>query len=292
MRWQYTAVLGFVGAFTTWMLVGSAPDQVAPNGHSESSGSSARAASAAAAEPTTPAQPAGWGTVKGRIVLGDDEIPERVLVVKKGAANVNNPERCAARDLLSEELIVNKDNRGLKWVIVSLNKPSATHPDLGKVEGEVEFGQEFCVFKPHLLAFRQGQKLKITSNDPIGHNTNLTPFQNAPWNQSLPGAPEAGKTEMDGPALKAEPRPIPVACNIHGHMKAYIVVFDHPYFAVTDENGAFELKKVPAGEQRLVVWQEKCGYGSGRREGQAIEVKADETTDLGKIELKLPKQSP
>ena len=60
--------------------------------------------------------------------------------------------------------------------------------------------------------------------------------------------------------LVAERRPILVACDIHPWMKAYIMVFDHPFFAVTAEDGSFEIKGVPAGEQNLVVWQEKVGY--------------------------------
>ena len=70
-------------------------------------------------------------------------------------------------------------------------------------------------------------------------------------------------------------------------MKAYLRVFDHPYYAVTDENGTFEIKLAPAGNCRLIAWHEGVGWVTkGSRRGTPIAVKAGMTTDLGKVELK------
>ncbi len=69
-------------------------------------------------------------------------------------------------------------------------------------------------------------------------------------------------------------------------MKSYVMVFDHPFFATTAQDGRFEIKGVPAGTQNLVLWQEKVGYatpGAGR--GMPIEVKAGEVKDVGDIVL-------
>ncbi len=52
---------------------------------------------------------------------------------------------------------------------------------------------------------------------------------------------------------------IPVKCNIHPWMKAYIAVFSDPYFAVTGKDGSFDLKNVPPGTYTLVAWQELYG---------------------------------
>ena len=88
-----------------------------------------------------------------------------------------------------------------------------------KLDRVLGFGLErHPEFKPHLLAFRQGQKLQVTSSDPVGHNTNMTPFKNQPWNQLLPSAAEGSKSEIAGPDLTAEPRPIKVQCNVHNWM--------------------------------------------------------------------------
>ena len=91
--------------------------------------------------------------------------------------------------------------------------------------------------------------------------------------------------ELTIKALKAAPSPVRVDCNIHPWMKAYLFVFDHPYFAVTDENGQFEIKLAPAGNYRLVIWQD-MGWKDGNRTGTPITIKADEVTDMGKVELK------
>jgi hypothetical protein len=90
---------------------------------------------------------------------------------------------------------------------------------------------------------------------------------------------------MDGPQLKAERLPIPVQDNVHRWMKAYIGVFNHPYFAVTNAHGEFEIHSAPAGKVRLVIWQETCGFGEGGRNGMEVEVRPGETTDLGKLPL-------
>ncbi len=134
---------------------------------------------------------------------------------------------------------------------------------------------------------RQGQILKITNSDPIGHNMNLTPWKGKSFNPLLPRATVASKATFDVPSLLAQPRPFPVKCNIHSWESAYVSVFDHPYFAVTDENGSFEIRHVPAGEVKLVFWQEKLGFIAGRN-GREVEVKSDCVSALGDIETTLP----
>jgi hypothetical protein len=220
----------------------------------------------------------GYGTVKGQIVYGGDP-PAPQMIFKAGDPNQKNPEVCAKEDMPDESLVVNAGNKGVQWVMVYINRPTHVKPELKNASGDVEFGQEHCRFKPHVFAYQEGQNVKVTSDDPIAHNTNVQPFKGQQFNPTIPAAPEGGKTVVDGPELPAQPRPISVQCNIHGWMKAYWFVFDHPYFAVTDENGNFEIKDVPAGEQKLVVWQEKIGYGEGKAAGKPITVMPNETTE-------------
>src|SRR5207248_5945579 len=81
--------------------------------------------------------------------------------------------------------------------------------------------------------------------------------------------------------LNADKQPIAISCNIHPWMKGWIRVFDHPYFAVTDENGKFEIKNAPAGKLKVVYWQEKVGYKGGKegRFGDQIDATGP-TTEL------------
>jgi hypothetical protein len=70
---------------------------------------------------------------------------------------------------------------------------------------------------------------------------------------------------------------------------AYLWVFDHAYFAVTDDDGRFHIRFAPAGNPRLVVWEEDMGFKGGRdgRWGEAIQV-PNGKVDLGDIKLKPP----
>ena len=228
----------------------------------------------------------GWGGIKGQVVFGGDQIPEPTLIVKKGDPAAKDPAVCAVEDIFSQELVVNKDNKGLRWVLVYIGGKPAVHPDMKQAEGTVELGQKFCSFRPHVVALRHGQKFLITSDDPVAHNTKGDCFKNPGFNPTVPPAPEGGRSELAGPDLDAEPRPFPISCGIHPWMKAYMGVFDHPYYAVTDENGNFEIKNIPAGSQKLVVWQEKFGWGEGAGKGKDITVKAGDTTDLGQLTFK------
>src|SRR5207248_1927486 len=80
-------------------------------------------------------------------------------------------------------------------------------------------------------------------------------------------------------AIVAESGPIEYKCSIHPWMNGYVRIFDHPYYAVTDENGNFEIKNAPAGKWRMIVWQEKVGYLGGKegRFGTPIEITAPAT---------------
>src|SRR5262245_66632422 len=93
----------------------------------------------------------------------------------------------------------------------------------------------------------------MKSSDPVNHNIRYAAFTNAAFNQIL-----GPKGEMKV-QLVAERRPIVVACVIHPWMKDYLMVFDHPFFAVTGIDGSVEMKGVQAGTQHLVVWQEEVG---------------------------------
>ena len=87
--------------------------------------------------------------------------------------------------------------------------------------------------------------------------------------------------------VKSERLPITVDSSINPWMKAYVWVLDHPYFAVTDDDGSFMIRFAPKGNLRLVVWQEATGFKGGRegRWGEAIRV-PNGRLDLGDIKLK------
>ncbi len=121
--------------------------------------------------------------------------------------------------------------------------PAATAP--------VTLDQNGCHYRPHILGVQTNQKVSITNSDPTQHNIHWTPKVNPEWNQSQPnGAPPIEKSFSRAEVV------VPVKCNQHPWMKAYIGVMKSPLFAVSAEDGTFTIKGVPAGTYTVVAWKE------------------------------------
>jgi plastocyanin len=113
--------------------------------------------------------------------------------------------------------------------------------------------QKGCQYRPHVLALQANQKLNVVNADETTHNIHPIPNNNREWNMTQPHGMPLEQT------FAREEIAIPVKCNIHPWMKGYIAVFKHPYFAVTDKSGSFELKELPPGTYTITAWQEKLG---------------------------------
>lgn len=236
--------------------------------------------------PAAAAPPAqgSYGTIKGHLLWGGASAPQPALLVKQGDPAAKDAPVCAAKDLFSQELVVDPQTKGVRYGFAYLNKPSGTNPEAQQAllaqQATVEIDQKDCEFLPHCTALLKDQTLVFKSSDPIGHNVRYSGFTNPSNNVALP--PE-GQLQVK---LVAERRPMPLACDIHPWMKGYMMVFDHPFFAVTGPDGSFEIQGVPAGEQKLIVWQEKVGYvNEGAGLGMTVTVSPGQTVDVGTITL-------
>src|SRR5262249_42995380 len=191
---------------------------------------------------------------------------------------------CEAKGpVVSEEWVINKNNKGIRWTFVWLAPPEGQklpiHPALQQTKDkEVVIDQPCCQFEPHAVAIRQGQELVIKNSAPVAHNVNWTGGLKNPGNNIIIPAKGNPITIKN---FNADRLPIKLACNIHPWMNGWVRVFDHPYYFVTDADGKFEIKNAPAGEYRLVVWHGSIGYlgGAAGKNGQPIEIKKDGTTD-------------
>ncbi len=136
--------------------------------------------------------------------------------------------------------------------------------------------QNGCMYKPHVLGIMVGQDLRIVSSDPTTHNIHPMPTDNREWNESqAPGA---------APLDKKFARPevmIPVKCNQHPWMRAYIGVTKNPFFAVTGSDGTFTIKGVPPGDYTIEAWTAIGGL-KGQTEDQKVTLapKATQTVDF------------
>ncbi|MCI0683619.1 MAG: hypothetical protein L0Y71_16055 [Gemmataceae bacterium] len=229
------------------------------------------------------AQNGGWGDVKGVITWGGDKVPERQPLDLKV-----NPDKkfCEMKGpILEETWIVNPKNKGLRCAFVWLAPKDKEaklpiHPSLREIkQKKIIMDQPICMFIPHALALREGQSLVAKNSAGVSHNFKWSghPDVNPGNNVLLPP-----NTEKEIDDLKADRLPVSIECNIHPWMRGWVRVFNHPYYAVTDANGAFELKNAPAGEWQLFVWHGSGGWlgGAKGRNGQTIEIKAGGATDL------------
>ena len=146
------------------------------------------------------------------------------------------------------------------------------------------FDQKECVFLSHVQPVMVGQQLLIKNSDPIGHNTNIAPPGDQGVNPLLsPGG------EFEHKFSFQQNNPVAVTCNIHPWMKAYVFPRGNPYFAITDKEGKFEIKNVPAGEPvEFRLWHESADTlapGDWSRGRKMITVPENGVTDLGKIEV-------
>jgi hypothetical protein len=240
---------------------------------------------AAAVSPCFADEPA-WGSLKGRVVWAGDKLPQPEQIQPNAT---QDPKHCLSKGpLFKDDLVVNKANKGVRWVIVWLipvpgGQPLTIHPALKAIkEKQVVVDQPCCKFVPHVVCMRQGQDLIAKNSAPVTHNVNWSgrPLYNPGGNQIVPA-----NNALTIPNLKADKFPVTLACNIHPWMRGYVRIFDHPYFAVTDENGNFEVKDAPAGTFNVMFWQETVGYLTGR-DGTHVTIKAGAETDLGKIDMK------
>src|SRR5688572_29093473 len=118
----------------------------------------------------------------------------------------------------------------------------------------VKLDQKGCQYTPHVLGLRVGQTLAISNSDETLHNVHAMPETNREWNKGQPL-----KNMVDEKVFTAREVMVPFKCDVHNWMLAYVGVMDHPYYAVTQDGGKFELKNLPAGTYTVAAWHEKLG---------------------------------
>ena len=151
----------------------------------------------------------------------------------------------------------------LEYVVVYI---SAGDPGGAPPSQPVRYDQKGCMYIPHVLAMQAGQPLQIYSDDPVAHNIHPMPKANPEWNKSQPPGTPPIDTKWDKPEF------ISVKCNIHPWMHGYFAVLKTSHYAISDANGAFSLKGLPAGKYTVTAWHEQ--YGT---QNQDITVGAGET---------------
>ena len=186
--------------------------------------------------------------------------------VERSPVNVTTDQGvCGQTPMLSAELIVDPTRNTIQNVVVSI-KGISGGKSWSVPEDGLTLDQKGCSFDPHVLVVPAGQAFNILNNDGILHNVHTHGRNNRPVNKAQPKF----LTKLSMKLNEAEF--VRVTCNVHSWMEAWIVVAEHPYYAVSDENGSFQIDNVPPGDYTLEFWHETLGVQS-----RSITISAAET---------------
>jgi plastocyanin len=197
--------------------------------------------------PPAPAAPAGFGTIEGSVNFTGAAPAPKVMDRKADPI-------CAKTKMMEEEVLVNA-NKTLKNVIVRV-KGIAKDYDAPAEEARIE--QHECMYRPRVMGVVAGQTLVIKNGDQTLHNVHTYRGEKTVFNMAQP----PNMPEIKQPMKKGEPDMIKFKCDVHPWMTAYVLVSNHPFFAITGDDGKFSLKNVPAGKYTIEAWHEKFGMKS------------------------------
>ncbi len=189
----------------------------------------------------------GGGTISGRVIFSGKPSKRKEIVFTQDKAV------CGAHgNIYSEELVVDSSSKGVKNVVVSITDISRGMSTSSMPVPVLD--QKGCVFRPHILIVPVGQTIKISNSDGILHNIHTQSVKNPPVNLAQPG----GVKEIALNPFKV-PELVKVNCNVHGWMEAWLWVTEHPYVAITKDDGSYEISDIPPGKYRLEFWHEALG---------------------------------
>ncbi len=199
--------------------------------------------SRAAAAQTT----AGHGTIKGHVKL-TGKLPGNPIIrmgMDPMCAKIN-----AGKRVIQENVVANL-NGDLANVFVSLQ---GTFPRTPVPTAPVVIDQRACIYVPRVIGARVGQTLQVKNSDELLHNIHGLSAKGNDFNVSTP---KAGMIQQF--TLKNEEVMLKIKCDVHSWMTTYVGVVTHPYFAVSNEDGMFEIANVPSGTYPIQAWHERYG---------------------------------
>ena len=211
-----------------------------------------------------------WGTLEGRVIFkgAQPEIASLEKVMR------NHPDKAvilkAPKDMLLDPTWrIDPKSKGVANVVIFLKRPANNklpiHPDDKVRKDPVVMDAPFCIYEPHVVAVypewfdgkdrgNTGQAFTIKNSSPVAHSDRII-GHNDGFGRNLPPAAEQAHH------LKPKHLPYSVHCSVHSWMAAYAWAFDHPYYAITKEDGTFTIPRVPAGmEVQVMAWHEGQGW--------------------------------
>jgi plastocyanin len=193
---------------------------------------------------TVSVDPSTAGTIVGGVTL-------KGLPAKMKPLDMTADPGCPTGQQSAEVVVANRGKLANVFVYVKEGLPQG---NFAVPSEPVVLDQKGCRYSPHMLGIMSGQPLKVTNTDTADHNIHDMPSKNQAFNES--------QMPTDKPITKTFATPemmIPVQCNQHPWMRAYINVMSNPYFAVSAADGSYEIKNLPPGEYTIAAVHEKFG---------------------------------
>lgn len=197
------------------------------------------------------------GSVRGLVLLEGTPPPNKPLNVGTCTSEVKGP--------VTSDAVLAADGKlqnAFVWIKGGLGAyrgpPAPAEP--------VVVDQKACMYTPHVVGARVGQKVIFLNSDPVLHNVRTVAEANTTFNDMMPAKDMRLEKVFDKPEV-----PVRAKCDVHPWMTAFVGVVAHPFFAVTASSGEFSLVNVPEGQYEIEAWHEVFG-----RRTETLTVKARE----------------
>ena len=187
------------------------------------------------------------GTIKGLVRLGGK--PPGNVVIRMGMDPMC-AKMYAGKRPIDEVVVVTSAAGGLGNVFVKLEGSFLATPVPAQ---PVVVDQRGCFYVPRMIGARVGQVLRVKNSDNVLHNVHSLTTKSNTFNV---GQPMAG---MQYDFRLKDEEMLHLKCDVHRWMTAFVGVVNHPYFAVSDSSGAFEIDNVPPGTHAIQAWHERYG---------------------------------
>ena len=211
-----------------------------------------------------PVEPAGSGNIAGKVVL-EGTAPKNALIKMEADPACAS----AAKTPQTQETFMVGEGGVLQNVFVYV-KDGLGNRKFPIPTDTVQIDQQNCRYRPHVVGIRVGQPLEMLNSDPTVHNVHAMATTNQQFNV---GEPVKGMKMSH--TFTAREIMVPLKCDVHPWMNAYVGVLDHPYFAVTGADGKFDLRTLPPGTYTIEAWHEKLGTMT-----QSVTIGEKETKDI------------
>jgi hypothetical protein len=201
------------------------------------------------------------GGIKGKVTLeGEKPAPYKLDMAAEKTCLESHKDA-----VFAEKTVVGAGGE-IQWAFVHVAKglEGKTFPPPAT---PVTINQQGCMYSPHVFGVMANQDIEIVNSDPILHNIHALPKENSQFNFAQPV--KGMKTSKK--FAKVEKR-IKIKCDVHPWMSSFCFVLDHPFYAVTDASGQFEIKGLPPGEYGVSIWHETF-----KAKGKIVKVQAGKT---------------